>query len=103
MILPGDGIGIEVMNEVLNLIDWMTKKKSVSFDISERLVGGSAYDKEGDSISDETMNEALHADAVLFLSLIVINLFLNPSSRTAFGNLVYGKCGVACGIANGWL
>ena len=54
------------MNEVLNIIDWMTKKKSVSFDISERLVGGSAYDKEGDSISDKTMDEALKADAVLF-------------------------------------
>ena len=66
LILPGDGIGIEVMNEVLNIIDWMTKKKSVSFDISERLVGGSAYDKEGDSISDKTMDEALKADAVLF-------------------------------------
>ena len=29
LILPGDGIGLEVMNEVLNIIDWMTKKKSV--------------------------------------------------------------------------
>ena len=66
LVLPGDGIGIEVMNEVLNLIDWMTKKKSVSFDISERLVGGSAYDEEGYSISDKTMDEALKADAVLF-------------------------------------
>ena len=45
LILPGDGIGIEVMNEVFNIIDWMTKKKSVSFDISQRLVGGSGYDK----------------------------------------------------------
>ncbi|SVC42132.1 uncharacterized protein METZ01_LOCUS294986, partial [marine metagenome] len=66
LILPGDGIGKEVMNEVFNIIDWMTKKKSVSFDISERLVGGSAYDKEGDSISDKTMDEAFKADAVLF-------------------------------------
>ena len=42
--MPGDGIGKEVMSEVLNIIDWMTKNKSVSFDISESLVGGSAYD-----------------------------------------------------------
>ena len=54
------------MSEVLNIIDWMTKNKSVSFDISERLVGGIAYDKEGDSISDTTMQEALDSDAVLF-------------------------------------
>ena len=66
LILPGDGIGVEVMNEVLNIINWMTKNKSVSFDISERLVGGAAYDKEGESISDATMQEALKSDAVLF-------------------------------------
>ena len=66
LVLPGDGIGNEVMSEVLNLIDWMTKYKSFSFDISERLVGGIAYDKEGDSISDTTMDEAFNADAILF-------------------------------------
>ena len=66
LILPGDGIGLEVMSEVFNIIEWMTKNKSVSFDIAERLVGGAAYDKEGDSISDATMQEALNSDAVLF-------------------------------------
>ena len=66
LILPGDGIGAEVMSEVLNIVNWMTKHKSVSFDISERLVGGVAYDKEGNSISDSTMQEALNSDAVLF-------------------------------------
>ena len=66
LILPGDGIGAEVMSEVLNIVNWMTKHKSVSFDISERLVGGAAYDTEGDSISDRTMQEALNSDAVLF-------------------------------------
>ncbi len=66
LILPGDGIGNEVMAEVLKIIDWMEKTKSMSFDISERLVGGAAYDKEGNSISDETMQIALDSDAVLF-------------------------------------
>ena len=65
LILPGDGIGIEVMNEVKNIINWMAKNKSISFDISERLVGGTAYDEEGDSISDNTMDEALNSDAIL--------------------------------------
>ena len=59
LILPGDGIGPEVMEQVFHVIDWMTKHKTVSFDISERLVGGAAYDIEGNSISDETMQEAL--------------------------------------------
>tara|TARA_B110000438_G_scaffold297315_1_gene343503 strand:- start:3367 stop:4479 length:1113 start_codon:yes stop_codon:yes gene_type:complete len=66
LILPGDGIGIEVMNEVLNIVNWMAKNKSISFDIEERLVGGAAYDQEGDSISDSTMDKALNADAILF-------------------------------------
>ena len=66
LILPGDGIGPEVMAQVLNIIDWMSKNRSISFDISEKLVGGTAYDIEGDSISDSTMNEALNADAILF-------------------------------------
>ncbi len=66
LILPGDGIGNEVMAEVFKIIDWMEKTKSMSFDVSERLVGGTAYDKEGDSISDETMQFALDSDAVLF-------------------------------------
>ena len=66
LVLPGDGIGVEVMNEVLKIINWMTKNMSISFDIERRLVGGIAYDKEGDSISDATMQEALNADAVLF-------------------------------------
>ena len=51
LVLPGDGIGNEVMAEVLKIIDWLSKTRSMSFDISERLVGGTAYDKEGDSIS----------------------------------------------------
>ncbi len=66
LVLPGDGIGKEVMSEVLNIINWMEKTKTVSFDVSERLVGGAAYDKEGNSISDETMQEAINSDAVLF-------------------------------------
>ena len=66
LVLPGDGIGNEVMAEVFKIINWMEKTKSISFDISERLVGGTAYDKEGDSISDETMQVALDVDAVLF-------------------------------------
>ena len=66
LILSGDGIGPEVMSEVLNIIEWMTKNKSVSLDISEALVGGAAYDKEGNSISDKTMQMAIDSDAVLF-------------------------------------
>jgi len=66
LILPGDGIGVEIIKPVLNIIDWIAKYRTLSFDVSERLVGGAAYDKEGNSISDKTMQEALESDAVLF-------------------------------------
>ena len=66
LMLPGDGIGPEVMGEVRRLIDWMDKRRSVTFDVTEDLVGGVAYEKHGAAISDATMEVALHSDAVLF-------------------------------------
>ena len=66
LMLPGDGIGPEVMGEVRRLIDWMDARRHVSFDVTEDLVGGAAYEAHGVAISDETMETALSADAVLF-------------------------------------
>ena len=43
LMLPGDGIGPEVMNQVKRVIDWMDKARHVSFDIAEDLIGGVAY------------------------------------------------------------
>lgn len=65
LILPGDGIGPEVMRQVRRVIDWMAKRRSVSFTVSEGLVGGAAYESHGSPLSDETMADALAADAVL--------------------------------------
>ena len=65
LILAGDGIGPEVMSQVLRIVDWLAKKRHVAFDISEGLVGGCSYDKFGTPLSDETREAALAADAVL--------------------------------------
>ena len=65
LILPGDGIGPEVMGEVKRVIGWMDTNRAVSFDVGEDLVGGCAYDAHGAPISDATMDKALAADAVL--------------------------------------
>jgi 3-isopropylmalate dehydrogenase len=65
LMLPGDGIGPEVMGEVKRIIDWMDKRRTVSFDITEGLVGGSAYDAHGTPLTDETMADAMGVDAVL--------------------------------------
>ncbi len=65
LILPGDGIGKEVMTEVTNIVNWMGKNCSLNFDINEGLVGGAAYDAHGEAISDNDMDAAMNADAVL--------------------------------------
>ncbi|MBV7379895.1 3-isopropylmalate dehydrogenase [Maritimibacter dapengensis] len=65
LILPGDGIGPEVMAEVRRIIDWYADKRDLSFDVSEDLVGGAAYDKHGVPLADETMAKAQEVDAVL--------------------------------------
>ena len=65
LILPGDGIGPEVMAEVVKVIDWFGANRGMSFDISEGLVGGASYDAHGTPLTDETMVKAQVVDAVL--------------------------------------
>jgi len=65
LILPGDGIGPEVMAEVSKIIDWYGAKGGLTFDVSEDLVGGCAYDKHGVPLADATMEKAQQVDAVL--------------------------------------
>lgn len=69
LILPGDGIGPEVMVQVRRVVDWFDQRREVTFEVKEGLVGGAAYDAHGTPISDETMDDAMAADAVLFGSV----------------------------------
>jgi 3-isopropylmalate dehydrogenase len=66
LLLPGDGIGPEVMAEVKKLIAWMNGHGMGSFECEEELVGGACYDAHGVAIQDETMAKAHAADAVIF-------------------------------------
>src|SRR5438128_9318594 len=66
LLLPGDGIGPEVMAEVKKLIAWMNARGSVRFETDEELVGGACYDAHKVAIRDETMSKAHAADAVIF-------------------------------------
>ncbi len=65
LILPGDGIGPEVMDQVTRVIDWFGAKRDLAFDVSTDLVGGAAYDAHGTPLHDDTMAKALEVDAVL--------------------------------------
>ena len=65
LILAGDGIGPEVMYQVRRVIDWFDKRRTVSFDLDEDLIGGCAYDAHGTPLADETLAKSQAADAVL--------------------------------------
>lgn len=66
LMLPGDGIGPEVMAEVEKVTSFLAKSGVAGFEIEKALVGGSAYDAHKASITDATMKLADQADAVLF-------------------------------------
>jgi len=68
-LLPGDGIGPEVMGEVEKLVAFLTKQGLAKFEIEKGLAGGCAYDAHGKAISDDDMARAHAADAVLLAAV----------------------------------
>ncbi len=65
LLLPGDGIGPEVVAEVKKIIKWFNEKKSLDFQIEEGLVGGASYEKHKNPITDEVFYKALESEAVI--------------------------------------
>src|SRR5689334_23642968 len=66
LLLPGDGIGPEVMAEVKRVIEFFNKKGPDRFATEEALVGGCCYDAHKVAITDATMDKAKSADAIIF-------------------------------------
>ena len=65
LLLPGDGIGPEVIGEVKKIVTWFNKKKSMDFEIDEDLAGGCSYDKHGTPITDEVFYKALESSFIM--------------------------------------
>ena len=65
-LLPGDGIGTEIMAEVEKLIAWTNAEGLTDFSTDRGLAGGSAYDRHGVAITEEDVAKAKQADAVIF-------------------------------------
>ena len=65
LLLPGDGIGPEVVAEVKKIITWLNKNKSLDFETEEALVGGASYEKHKKPITDEVFYKALECEAVV--------------------------------------
>src|SRR3990170_383796 len=65
LILAGDGIGPEIMKEAIKVLDIVSKKYSISFDLFEASVGGASIDRYGVPLTEEVLKEALKSRCVL--------------------------------------
>jgi len=64
-LLPGDGIGPEVVSEAVRVLEIVASKNNHTFNFQERLMGGCSIDKYGQSITDETLADCKASDSVL--------------------------------------
>ncbi|KGS13869.1 3-isopropylmalate dehydrogenase, partial [Pseudomonas coronafaciens] len=65
LILPGDGIGPEIMTEAVKVLELANEKYQLGFELTHDVIGGAAIDKHGVPLADETLDRARAADAVL--------------------------------------
>ncbi len=68
-VLPGDGIGPEIMEAALEVLKAIEKKYGVNFEFKEGLIGGAAIDATGEPLPDETLKIAKESDAVLLAAV----------------------------------
>eukprot|EP00747_Dinoflagellata_sp_TGD_P071367 gnl/TRDRNA2_/TRDRNA2_157001_c0_seq1.p1 gnl/TRDRNA2_/TRDRNA2_157001_c0~~gnl/TRDRNA2_/TRDRNA2_157001_c0_seq1.p1 ORF type:complete len:510 (-),score=88.49 gnl/TRDRNA2_/TRDRNA2_157001_c0_seq1:408-1937(-) len=68
-VLAGDGIGPEVMEQALRVLDMVAEKFGHQFTYTKALIGGAAYDKYESHFPDETMKTCQESDAILFGSV----------------------------------
>jgi 3-isopropylmalate dehydrogenase len=65
-LIKGDGIGVEIVDEAVKVLDAVGKKFDINFDYKEYLMGGAAIDATGDPLPQETIDGVLASDACLF-------------------------------------
>lgn len=65
LILPGDGIGPEIVTEAVKVLETAKQKFSLDIELDNALVGGAAYDEFGTPLPEVTMQKAEKADAIL--------------------------------------
>jgi 3-isopropylmalate dehydrogenase len=65
LLLPGDGIGPEVIAQVKKIIDWLNTHRAADIQTSEHFFGGASIDAHGVPLTDAALADALKADAVL--------------------------------------
>ncbi len=65
IVLPGDGIGPEIMKSAVKVLETVADKYGHTFEFDNHEIGGAAYDKHGEPLTDETVNACVQADAIL--------------------------------------
>jgi 3-isopropylmalate dehydrogenase len=65
LLLPGDGIGPEVVAETVRIMEWYNQNRGTHFTTTTALLGGAAYDATGNPFPAETLEAAKKADAIL--------------------------------------
>ncbi|MBF0097722.1 MAG: 3-isopropylmalate dehydrogenase [Magnetococcales bacterium] len=65
LLLPGDGIGPEIVAEACKVLEWIGKNGATTFALEEGLIGGTAYDATGNPLPEETLVRARQCDAIL--------------------------------------
>ena len=65
LLLPGDGIGPEVIAEVKKVIQWLNSKKSLDFTVDEDLIGGASIEKHKSPITDEVFYKAMESEIII--------------------------------------
>jgi 3-isopropylmalate dehydrogenase len=66
LVLPGDGVGPEIIAEAVRVLGLVSKYSDIKFNITSELLGGCSIDKHGVALTDEVLNLAKKSDAVLF-------------------------------------
>ena len=68
-LLPGDGIGPEVLNEAVKTVKAVAGKYGHQFSFQEALIGGAAIDATGSPLPDDTVEKCTHCDGVLLAAV----------------------------------
>ena len=81
VVLPGDGIGPEVIAQALKLFPVIEQKEKVSFSLEEGLIGAIAIDQTGNPLPDETIEKCKNSDAVLLGAVGHPKYDLDPTAK----------------------
>ena len=79
--LPGDGIGPEIMEQAINVLNAIEKKYNHEFTYETAACGADAIDKTGDPFPEATFQTCMKADAVLFAAVGDLRFDNNPSAK----------------------